>query len=168
MHIVNGMELGFSKILYKSENSIELSESELEIMDRIRSESPDGLVYSSHVDPNHRNYLFFESGFRKLSLKQVSLTIRKDGRVNRNRVTCATSSDYTPSIEAYGHYFEPIAKLKFDERYLESEEYISRKTNYEHNVGLYLKEMKPSMEPGIEDIPDEKVRNDVKNAVSRW
>lgn len=149
-------------------HSIELSESELEIMDRIRSESPDGLVYSSHVDPNHRNYLFFESGFRKLSLKQVLLTIRKDGRVNRNRVTCAASSDYTPSIEAYGHCFEPIAKLKFDERYLESEEYISRKTNYEHNVGLYLKEMKPLMEPGIEDIPDEKVRNDVKNAVSRW
>lgn len=168
LHIVNGMELGFSIILYKSENSIELSELELEIMDRIRSESPDGLVYSSHVDPNHRNYLFFESGFRKLSLKQVLLTIRKDGRVNRNRVTCATSSDYTPSIEAYGHCFEPIAKLKFDERYLESEEYISRKTNYEHNVGLYLKEMKPLMEPGIEDIPDEKVRNDVKNAVSRW
>ena len=88
--------------------------------------------------------------------------------VSTGTESCATSSDYTPSIEAYGHYFEPIAKLKFDERYLESEEYISRKTNYEHNVGLYLKEMKPSMEPGIEDIPDEKVRNDVKNAVSRW
>lgn len=128
----------------------------MEIMDRIRSESPDGLVYSSHIDPNHRNYLFFESGFRKLSLKQVSLTVRKDGRVNRNRVTCATSSDYTPSIEAYGHYFEPIAKLKFDERYLKSEEYISRKTNYEHNVSRYLKEMKPLIEPDIEDIPDEK------------
>lgn len=137
-------------------HSIDLSESELEIMDRIRSESPDGLVYSSHVDPNHRNYLFFESGFRKLSLKQVSLTVRKDGHVNRNRVTCATSSDYTPSIEAYGHYIEPIAKLKFDERYLKSEEYISRKTNYEHNVSRYLKEMKPLIEPDIEDIPDEK------------
>ena len=84
------------------------------------------------------------------------MTVRKDGHVNRNRVTCATSSDYTPSIEAYGHYFEPIAKLKFDERYLKSEEYISRKTNYEHNVRRYLKEMKPLIEPDIEDIPDEK------------
>lgn len=106
-------------------------------------------MYSSHVDPNHRNYLFFESEFRKLSLRGVSLTIRKDDRVNRNRVTCTTSSDYTPSIKAYGHYFEPIAKLKFDERYLKSEEYISHKTNYEHNVSRYLKEIKPLIEPDI-------------------
>lgn len=127
LHIINGMELGFSKILYKSENSIKLSESELEIMDRIMAESPDGLVYDSHVRFNNRNYLFFERGFKKLSLRQVSLTIRENNRVNRNRVACATSSDYHPSIRAYGHYFELIAKLRFDEKYLESDEYIAVK-----------------------------------------
>ena len=102
LYIINGMELEFSKILYKSENSVELSESELEIMDRIRSESPDCLVYDSHVRPNNRNYMFFERGFRKLSLRRVSLTIRENGRVNRNKVVCATSSDYYPFIKEYG------------------------------------------------------------------
>ena len=102
LYIINGMELGFSKILYKSENSVELSESELEIMDRIRAESPDCLVYDSHIRPNDRNYLFFERGFRKLSLRQVSLTIRENGRVNRNKVVCATSSDYYPFMKEYG------------------------------------------------------------------
>lgn len=91
-------------------------------MDRIRSESLDSLVYGSHVNPSHCNYMFFDSGFRKLSLRKLSLTIRKDDRVNRNRAVCAISSDYTPFIEAYGHYFEPIAKLKFDEKYPESED----------------------------------------------
>ena len=81
---------------------MELSESELEIMDRIRSESPDCLVYDSHVRPNNRNYMFFERGFRKLSLRRVSLTIRENGRVNRNKVVCATSSDYYPFIKEYG------------------------------------------------------------------
>ncbi len=137
LYIINGMELGFSKILCKSENSVELFESELEIMDRIRSESPDGLVYDSRVKPNNRNYLFFERGFRKLSLRQVSLTIRENGRVNRNRVACATSSDYHPSIKEYGWCFEPIAKLKFDQKYLESEEYISRNNNFRRNDGCF-------------------------------
>lgn len=47
-------------------------------------------------------------------------------------------SDCFSSIEVYERYFEPIARLKFDERYPESEEYVSRKTNYRRNEGLIL------------------------------
>ena len=168
LHIINGMDFRFNEILYKSENSIELSESELEIIDRIKSESPDCLVYNSHVNPRHINYLFFESGFKKLSLKKVSLTIRNGDHVNRNRVICATSSDYTPNMEAYGYYFESVAKKKFDSKYLKSEEYINRKSNFKRSECLFLRENKHLMDEESEKIPDEKIRNIVQNAISGW
>lgn len=137
LHIVNGMDLGFSTLLYKSENSIELSPHEHEVLDLIKEESPDCLVYESRVNPDYRNYLFFERGFKKLSLREVQLTINADGHINRNRISCASTCDYSPSTESYGYYFEPIARKKFDKAYLNSDEFRSRNSGYVQSINRY-------------------------------
>ena len=137
LHIVNGMDLGFSTLLYKSENAIELSSQEHEILDLIKEESPDCLVYESHVDPEYRNFLFFERGFKKLSLREVQLTINDGEHINRNRVFCASTCDYIPSTKSYGYYFEPIARKKFEKKYLDSDEFKFRNSGYIQSINRY-------------------------------
>ena len=47
---------------------------------------------------------------------------------------CASGSDYIPTLLKYGYYFSPIAKVKYDDSYIESDEYILRKQveDYSH------------------------------------
>lgn len=49
-------------------------------------------------------------------------------------MTCAVTSDFNPVLEGYGYYFSPIAKTKYDDKYMTSDEYILRKQveDYSH------------------------------------
>ena len=49
-------------------------------------------------------------------------------------MTCAVTSDFNPVLEGYGYYFFPIAKTKYDDKYMTSDEYILRKQveDYSH------------------------------------
>ena len=79
-------------------------------------------------------FLFFEQGFKKLSLREVTLRLGDYKGKNTAKVTCAVTSDFSPVLESYGYYFSPIAKTKYDYKYTTSDEYILRKQveNYSH------------------------------------
>lgn len=69
----------------------------------------------------------FEQGFRKLSLREVSLRLGDYKGKNTAKVTCASGSGFSPVLKGYGHYFSPIARVKYDDKYIETDEYILRK-----------------------------------------
>jgi len=73
------------------------------------------------------NFLFFEKGFQKLSLREVRLRLGDKKGKNSNTVACAVTSDYCPIIKNYGFYFSPIAKTGINHTYTQSEEYKLRK-----------------------------------------
>lgn len=126
MHIISGFELGFNKILEKAENDIPLSSDDEEILDRIVEARADGLAYPSQIDPWAVNYLFFESGFDKLSLRQVRLRLGNRDSPNKNCIICADSCDYIPYLKSYGRYFEKYAKIHYNAEYENSSEYKRR------------------------------------------
>lgn len=49
------------------------------------------------------------------------------------KVTCVIASDFRPVLEGYGYYFSPIARVKYDDKYIESDEYILRKQVEEYS-----------------------------------
>ena len=84
--------------------------------------NPDCLVYESIRRKDGLNYLFFEKGFKKLSLKEVRLRLGDLQGKNTARICCAFGSDYTPKPESYGICFQPIARTKMQEEYFSSED----------------------------------------------
>lgn len=124
--IIDGRELGFLEILEKIEIGDELSAEDKKIIKKISNENPDCLAYESHAKAGGVNFLFFEKGFRKLAIREVRLRLGDAIGKNTRRIVCAHSSDYTPSLESYGEYFLPLAKIGKDEQYEKSEEYLSR------------------------------------------
>ena len=129
--IVDGLELNFYSILTKIEENEPLSSEETEIIELIRQEKPDCLVYKSVAKESGKNFLFFEKGFNKLSLREIRLHIGEGGKSRTEKIVCALGCDYSPIIDSYGMYFEPILKTKMDNKYLESDEYRLRRSNYE-------------------------------------
>ena len=77
--------------------------------------------------------MFFEKGFRKLSVRQVRLRLGDNRYPLSARIDCATGCDYAPYLEGYGEYFAPKARVEFDERYLHSREYLMRRRIYNGN-----------------------------------
>lgn len=73
------------------------------------------------------NFLFFEKGFRKLALREVRLRLGDHETKNKNCIYCAGTSDYTAWLRSYGDYFLPKAKIRHDDQYELSEEFIRRK-----------------------------------------
>lgn len=130
--IVDGRESGFVEILDKLDAGIGLSGEDGSLIDRIVAEGPDCLMYESHVKRGKYNFLFFEKGFEKLSLREVGLRLEhRDARtgkrkVNKNSIQCAWGCDYSPIPESYGERFLPIAKKAMDDEYLKSGEYARR------------------------------------------
>lgn len=124
--IIDGIELGFHNILKKIEKNIELNEKEVELIRKVRNQKPDCLIYESEAIDNGKNYLFFEKGFKKLSLREVFLYLGSRRGRNRRTVECSVTCDYAPIIKEYGYYFSPIAKLTYDDNYINTDEYISR------------------------------------------
>lgn len=138
LSIIDGRDLKFGKILNKIEKGIDLDETEQSIIKRIAYEKPDCLAYDSVVKKDGVNFLFFEKGFKKLSLRKVELRIGKKKnnkiRYNKTYICCASGSDYSPNIESYGNFFMPIAKIGFDDDYLNTDEYKKRKLGYEKSI----------------------------------
>ena len=132
LRIIDGIHFGFHQILKKVEQNIRLSSDERLFVDRIAQEEPDCLAYQSEARKKGICFLFFEHGFCKLSLRQVSLRLGDYPGKNKTSVGCAFSSDYTPSLESYGYYFLPIAKKRYCEEYKNSDEYILRKQVMEY------------------------------------
>lgn len=130
--IVDGTKLlGFSEILEKYENNIEFTNKEKELINKIEKFNPDCIAYNSKRNPIGVNYMFFEKGFKKLALKEIKLKIKIKNTTHQNQIICAHSSDYLPLIKNYGYYFDSIAKVKFNEKYLNTSEYMKRKEIYD-------------------------------------
>lgn len=128
--IVDGREIKFHEILKKIESNKQLTVEETNIVNLIKKEEPDCLAYRSEANEGGTNFLFFEKGFKKLSLREIKLYFGERKSKNSQTVMCAISSDYSPILESYGLRFEPIAKIKTDYTYEESEEYKFRRANY--------------------------------------
>lgn len=126
LRIADGRELNFKNILLKIENDEELTSKETEIIKLIESENPDCLAYESVAREGGVNFLFFEKGFRKLSLREVRLHLGERKSKNNQSIVCAVTSDYSPILESYGSYFEPLVKVKMNNNYKYSEEYKKR------------------------------------------
>ncbi len=127
LKIIDGIHFGFNQILKKVENHIDLTTDEQIFINRIASEEPDCLAYSSEARSDGVCFLFFEHGFKKLSLREVSLRLGDYPGKNRASVQCAFTSDFRPNLEQYGNYFLPKARVKYDENYLKTDEYVLRK-----------------------------------------
>lgn len=125
--IIDGVHLGFDLILKKMNENLPLSSNEKELVEKIALEEPDCLAYHSEARKGGTCFLFFERGFRKLSLREVSLRLGSQRGKNHTTITCATSSDFTPILESYGNYFLPIARVGSDAAYKNEEEYMRRK-----------------------------------------
>lgn len=130
--IVDGFQLGFTKLLHKIERKERLSSSEKDLIDTIAAFEPDCLAYQSERNLNGVNYLFFEHGFKKLSLKEVELTLGERKNRNRNQIYCAITCDYTPCLKNYGYKFMPIARLTYDKEYEKTDEYRLREQAFKH------------------------------------
>lgn len=129
--IIDGRDIGFAAILQKIEKSIPLTKKENDIIKQIELENPDCLAYNSHAHPKGTNFLFFEKGFNKLSLREVKLYLGESKSKNTNTICCAVSSDYSPIIKNYGYYFKPITKTDYDFNYELTDEYKHRNKNLE-------------------------------------
>lgn len=132
--IIDGIQLGFDKILSKIEKNEELTSEEIKLIDLIEDRKPDCLAYKSEAKDGRTNFLFFEKGFNKLAIKEVKLYFGENKNKNHNTIICAGESDYTPYIESYGEFFEPIAKVKTDSNYKKTDEYKLRYENYSKSL----------------------------------
>lgn len=130
--IVDGRKCGIQPLIDKIDEGKSASQKEMELLQAILGYHPDCLVYDSHAIQGGENYIFFEKGFKKLALRQVRLYLgSKKGR--KNAIYCADGTDYTPFVEEYGKYFAPIAKVKMDTSYLQTDEYKQRETVLEES-----------------------------------
>lgn len=119
--IIDGREAGFGLILDKVEKDKQLTDKEQNTIELISEQNPDCLVYKSLRKKGGLNYLFFEKGFNKLSIREVSLRLGDEQGRNTNRIICAGTSDYVPYPENYGMYFMPITQVKICREYKEEQ-----------------------------------------------
>ncbi len=124
--IVDGRKCGIQKLIDKVDENKEITEKEKKLLDRIMSYMPDCLVFDSHAVEGGENFIFFEQGFKKLSLREVRLRLGDEKGKNHNGILCAIGCDYSPCLEAYGEFFAPLCKVKMNKDYLNSNEYKSR------------------------------------------
>lgn len=66
--IIEGRDFNFHKIFLRIGNDKELSIEEIKIVELIKKEKLDCLVFKSVADKKRVNFLFFEKGFRNLLL----------------------------------------------------------------------------------------------------
>lgn len=130
LKIIDGRDMGIGEIIREFEKTQELPDADALLMQIIMAEQPDALAYNSVIDRGE-NFIFFESGFDKLSLREVDLYL---GGRKRADVVCACGSDYSPSCEAYGYSFERIARTKMYEDYLKTVEYKRRLAGFKNSL----------------------------------
>lgn len=140
--IIDGREADFGSILEKVEEEVPLTDKEQDVIKLISEQNPDCLVYESKRNEGGKskrnkggkskqnkvglNYLFFEKGFNKLSIREVRLRLGDELGKNTNRIICAGTSDYVPCPENYGMYFMPITQVKICREYKEEQECLRR------------------------------------------
>lgn len=134
--IVDGIQFGFEYILEKCDKNIPLSDGDIILIDQINNEKPDCIAYKSMVTGT-TNFLFFEKGFKKLALREVSLRMGELKNNNTNSIICTDTSDYMPYLKNYGQFFLPIAKIEMNEKYLKSSEYRSRSEIKDYSFGVF-------------------------------
>lgn len=131
--IIDGRKCGVQELIDKVDNNIPLVKTERKYLISLLNMNPDCLVFDSHARAGGENFIFFEKGFQKLSLRQLRLRFgRKDGG-NHNQIICADGCDYSPFIKAYGKYFMPKVKIVMNQSYLRSDEYLLRKKMLEES-----------------------------------
>lgn len=141
--IVDGSSLGFHNILEKYEQGEPLTNEEVQLIKDIERFQPDCLAYNSLRNTGGMNCMFFEKGFNKLSLREVTLRISRGSKYNKNTIVCAFGSDYTPYPYRYGMCFFPITRIHTNDNYLNSDEYKNRNR-------VYLEHKKSFIEPFLD------------------
>ena len=126
LQIIDGTQLEFNKILKKLEKHENLTKADRELIDAIAYHEPDCLAYESEARKGGINFLFFEHGFKKLSIKEIWLRLGERAGKNHNKIICADSSDYTPHLSSYGKMFLPITRIGTCSTYIDSDEYHLR------------------------------------------
>ncbi len=129
--ILDGRKCGIQKLIDNADNNTKISHEDKQLLAELFKKNPDCLVYDSHAKKGGENYIFFEKGFQKLSLRQLSLRFGNSDGGNHNQIVCAFGADYSPLIKSYGKYFVHKAKVMMNNSYLKTEEYILRKTTLE-------------------------------------
>ena len=132
--IVDGRKHGIQELIDRIDSGNDASEAERSMLVEIMRYEPDCIVYDSHARKGGENFLFFEKGFRKLALRELSLRFGKSHGGNHTCITCAGTCDYSPLLESYGEFFAPKARVLMDETYLKSEEYETRKRLYDESL----------------------------------
>ena len=132
--ILDGRNLDFNEILLKIENDKELNKEEFEIIELVKMENPDCLAYESVVVKGSINFLFFEKGFKKLSLRDVKLYWGEKKSKNTITVSCADTCDYAPILKSYGVCFRPIAREIVDLEYYHTEEFKELEKNHKKSL----------------------------------
>lgn len=137
--ILDGRDEDFHEILLKDDRNKQLSVKEKKLLSLIEEEAPDCLAYWSVARKGGINYLFFEKGFKKLAIKELSLRLGEEKSKNHKTIYCAGTSDYTAWLESYGDYFMPKTRIKHDNNYEQTLEYKKRKEISEYWYGQYHK-----------------------------
>jgi|GEM_PF-363241 hypothetical protein len=127
--IVDGRKCGIQEVIEKIDKGEHLDNHESSLMTDIFQERFDAIAYDSKAFPGGENFIFLESGFKKLALRELRLRFGRKRGGAHNYIYCAGTSDYTPWLKGYGEYFAPKCKIKLDESYLESDEYKTRLSN---------------------------------------
>ena len=145
--IIDGRQLGFHEILKKDDLGIPLTEQDKRLIAQIEQENPDCLAYWSEARAGGVNYLFFENGFKKLSIRDVSLRLGDEQKICKAKIYCSVTCDYTAYPKSYGDYFMPKAKIKHNYDYdnsvectnrIKTKEYWINKRNTETRKGPHI------------------------------
>lgn len=147
LYIIDGRQFGFDEILWKDEKGIAFSRQDKELINKIVDERPDCLAYNSKRHLGGVNFLFFEKGFKKLSIRKVSLRLGNRLAKNTARIICANGCDYLPYLDSYGDYFDFVAKVGTNPNYINTEEYQQRNYWYDKsckNYSAWVNEEKPN------------------------
>lgn len=131
--IVDGRNNGIGQIISDFEDTQTISTDAALLIQEVMAYKPDAIAYNS-VITGSENFIFFESGFEKLSLREVRLYLGERPSKNNATIVCAVSSDYSPICDAYGYSFEPVARTIMHQEYLESVEYKRRFSCEQDNI----------------------------------
>ena len=140
LQIIDGTQLEFNKILKKLEKNLEPTKGERELIDEIAYNEPDCLAYESEARKGSMNFLFFEHGFKKLSLKEVSLNLDDEKENNHSKIICADDRYYIPKLISYGEMFLPDAQTGKDADYNKTDEYKLRSQVFLDSVQRFIDE----------------------------
>lgn len=129
LRILDGRKCGVQDLIDKIDGGQSLTDEEKAYMSGILFENIDAIAYDSHAKAEGENFIFLESGFKKLALRELRLRFGKKNGGNHTFIACADTCDYTPFPESYGEMFMPKCRVVSDPTYVASDEYRIRTEN---------------------------------------